>query len=259
VAPSRTFEQLVAEGESAPVDGWDFSWFDGRATEQRPSWGYARMLRTRLPEAEALLDVQTGGGEVLAEVLGQLSDRPVLVVASEGWPANATIAQRNLAPFGGTVVRAADRAGLPFAAGSFDLVVSRHPTVVLWEEIGRVLRPGGTYLAQLIGPGSQRELYEFLMGPRQPPDPHPRQRVSAMAAAAGLAVLDFRHESLPTVFHDIGSVVYFLRKVVWIVPDFTVDRYRHRLAALHDRILADGSFMSHAQRMLVEARKPPAG
>ncbi|MDQ1607864.1 MAG: hypothetical protein QOE16_596, partial [Microbacteriaceae bacterium] len=38
------FEELVAEAESASVDGWDFSWFDGRATEERPSWGYSRIL-----------------------------------------------------------------------------------------------------------------------------------------------------------------------------------------------------------------------
>lgn len=35
------FDELVAEGESVPVRGWDFSWFEGRATEERPSWGYS--------------------------------------------------------------------------------------------------------------------------------------------------------------------------------------------------------------------------
>lgn len=61
-----TFEALVAEGEAVPTEGWDFSWFDGRATEQRPSWGYARLLAERASKAEAALDIQTGGGEVLA-------------------------------------------------------------------------------------------------------------------------------------------------------------------------------------------------
>ena len=39
---TRDFDALVAEADAAPVDGWDFSWLDGRATESRPSW------RTRL-------------------------------------------------------------------------------------------------------------------------------------------------------------------------------------------------------------------
>src|SRR5262245_57305268 len=44
---SASFAELVNEGASVPVDGWDFSWFEGRATEERPSWGYVRMLAER--------------------------------------------------------------------------------------------------------------------------------------------------------------------------------------------------------------------
>ncbi|WP_410673089.1 hypothetical protein [Amycolatopsis sp. cmx-4-68] len=41
------FDDLVAEAAAAPVDGWDFSWLEGRATEARPSWGYQRLLGAR--------------------------------------------------------------------------------------------------------------------------------------------------------------------------------------------------------------------
>ena len=34
--PVRTFKALVTEGSQVTVDGWDFSWFEGRATEQPP-------------------------------------------------------------------------------------------------------------------------------------------------------------------------------------------------------------------------------
>ncbi|MCL2393912.1 MAG: hypothetical protein FWC87_04415, partial [Acidimicrobiaceae bacterium] len=43
-ADGVSFEELLVEGESVRVEGWDFSWFEGRASEQRPSWGYAVML-----------------------------------------------------------------------------------------------------------------------------------------------------------------------------------------------------------------------
>jgi hypothetical protein len=59
-----TFEELLAEGDSVPVEGWDFSWFEGRATEQRPTWGYAVRLAARIGRVSSVLDVQTGGGEV---------------------------------------------------------------------------------------------------------------------------------------------------------------------------------------------------
>lgn len=58
----RRFEDLLAEGVAVPTEGWDFSWFEGRATEERPSWGYAVALADRLAAANAALDIQTGEG-----------------------------------------------------------------------------------------------------------------------------------------------------------------------------------------------------
>lgn len=69
-------------------------------------------------------------------------------------------------------------------------------------------------------------------------------------------VVEMREASLRVEFYDIGAVIYFLRKVIWTVPEFSVARYRTELAALHKRIQAEGSFVSHAQRFLIEARKP---
>lgn len=41
----RSFTELVTEAAAEPIDGWDFSWLDGRATEERPSWGFQRLLQ----------------------------------------------------------------------------------------------------------------------------------------------------------------------------------------------------------------------
>jgi hypothetical protein len=71
-----------------------------------------------------------------------------------------------------------------------------------------------------------------------------------------LSVDDLRAERLRTAFDDVGAVVYFLRKVVWIVPDLTVDRYRDRLLALHEDIEQNGPFVAHAAPFLIEAKRP---
>lgn len=246
-----SFEDLLAEGAAVPVAGWDFSWFDGRATEERPPWGYARMMADRMARAEAALDIQTGGGEVLA----QIPHPPPVLAATESWPPNVAIARRNLAPLGGLVTEVADDADLPFPAGSFDLVVSRHPVEVLWPEIARVLRPGGSYFSQQVGAGSNRELTDFMMGPQPVSQARSARVAVAGAQAAGLTVVDLREASLRTVFNDVGAVVYFLHKVLWTVPGFTVEGYREALRRLHDKIQAEGPFVAHAQRFLIEARK----
>jgi SAM-dependent methyltransferase len=250
------FDQLVAEANDAPVDGWGFSWLDGRATEERPSWGYARTLPTRLSGASAVLDVQTGGAEVFVEALGGSHRRPRTVVATEGWPPNRVIAARNLAPFAGSVVGVPEGGALPFRAGAFDLVVSRHPVITRWDEVSRVLRPGGRYFAQHVGSGSNRELTEFLMGPQLVSGAREPARAAADATAQGLEVVDLRRETLRVEFFDVGAVVYFLRKVIWTVPGFTSDAYREPLRRLHDQIRSDGRFVSHSERFLIEAVHP---
>lgn len=251
---SRTFAELVAEAETVSVEGWDFSWLDGRATEQRPDWGYQRLLGQRMATATAALDIQTGGGEVLAGI----ERLPAAIAATESWPPNLAKATRLLHPRGVVVVADADEPPLPFADAAFDLVSSRHPVTTWWTDIARVLRPGGGYFSQQVGPASVFELVEFFLGP-QPPEArrsrHPDAARTA-AEAAGLEVVDLRSASLRTEFFDIGAVVYFLRKVIWMVPDFTVDKYRDRLRELHDLIQSEGRFVARTTRFLIEARKP---
>lgn len=246
-----SFDELVAEADAVSVDGWDFSWLDGRATEERPPWGYQRLVGERMARASAALDVQTGGGEVLAGV-PRLAP---LTVATESWPPNVRRARQNLGPRGVTVVADRDEPPFPFRDDTFDLVVSRHPVHAWWSEIARVLAPGGTYLSQEVGPASVFELVEFFLGPLPRGDRAP-EKARETAEAAGLEVVDLRTARLRVEFFDIGAVVYFLRKVVWMVPGFTVAEYRPKLRELHDKITAEGPFVAHSARFLIEARKP---
>lgn len=248
----RSFEELVAEADCAPIHGWDFSWLEGRAFEERPSWRYSNLVAERAGTVSAMLDLQSGGGEMLS---GLPRFAPV-TVAAEGWKANATIAADRLRHLGIHVVLAdTTRPAFPFADATFDLVTSRHPVETCWLEIARVLCPGGMFLSQQIGPHTVGELAEFMMGPRPSESLRDPELARRSAESVGMQVLDLRAERPRTVFNDVGAVVYFLRLVVWIVPDFTVDAYRDRLVSLHERIQRDGPFVAHAARFLIEARK----
>lgn len=141
------FEELLAEAAAVDVSGWDFSWLEGRATEERPPWGYQKLM-----------------GERIA------------------------------AFFHGPGPRGA---------------VDRDPGLARTE-----------------------------------------------AERAGLEVADLRTAELKMEFFDVGAMVYFLRKVVWFAPDFTVEKYRDRLKALHEKIQSDGPFTACSRRFLIEARKP---
>ena len=197
------------------MEGWDFSWFEGRATEERPPWGYARLMGERMARAEAALDIDTGGGEVLATV----ARPPALLVATEGWRPNVTVARRRLRP-----ARRLGRRGDcdPDAAVRRRRVRPRGEPPSRCRRLGRrsrrVLQPGGIYLSQQIGPGTNRELTDFLMGPQPVNEGRSAASARAGAVSAGLDVVDLRECSLRVEFFDIGAVVHFLRKVHWTVP-----------------------------------------
>jgi SAM-dependent methyltransferase len=250
----RTFDALVDEGAAADVSGWGFDWLDGRATEERPPWGYSRLLASRLAHVGSALDIDTGGGEIIAEV----PHLPSRMVVTEGWPPNIEHARCLLSPRGVEVVPVEQGRALPFPDTSFELVSSRHPVSPNWPEIARVLTDDGTYLAQHVGPESAFALIEWFLGPlpreRLGRDP---EREAAAARSAGLQIVDLRTARCRMEFFDIGAVVYILRKCVWWVPNFTVDRHREALERLDAHIRERGAFLAHSTRTLIEASRAP--
>jgi hypothetical protein len=125
-----------------------------------------------------------------------------------------------------------------------------------WEEISRVLARGGLVVSQQVGAGSNRELIDFMMGPQLVHQARNATRHVRLATAAGLRVTNLQQETLAVAFYDVGAIVYFLRKVLWTVPDFSVERYRSRLAAMHEQISREGKFVCHSERFLIEATLP---
>lgn len=251
-AAAGSFEELIREAERAPA-GWDFSWLAGRAEEQRPTWRFFDRVAERAPTATRLLDVECGTGRMLSD----LPTLPPTVVGVEGWPPSAAVAARSLGERGAYLLVGSNESGaLPLRSDSFDLVISRHPVRVRWDEIARVLSPGGTYFAQHVGPHSMRELAEALRGPLPEASARDPLVERNAAEAAGLIVNELQYERPEVVFYDIGAVVFFLRVVVWTVPDFSVDRYERQLRAVHDRIKADGCFRTTSSRLLVDATLP---
>ena len=252
-AGDRGAEALIADAAAADVDGWGFGWLEGRATEERPPWGFAGLLAEAVAGAEVAIDLDTGGGEVLGQCPRLAAQQHV----TESWPPNAARARERLGPRGVIVHETTVGAGIPLVDGAADLVTSRHPVRPDWSEIARVLAPEGQYLAQHVGPGSAFELIEHFIGPttaQQRRGRHPDDE-AADAQAAGLEILELRTARLRMEFFDVGAVVWILRKCVWWVADFDVDRCREQLLAMDEIIRRDGSFVAHSARHLIRARR----
>jgi SAM-dependent methyltransferase len=240
------YDQLIGEAEGVPLVGWEFGWQDGRAVGFDPSWSFPALARPLVRRASSLLDLDTGGGELLAE----LAPLPRHTVAVESWAPNTPVARDRLTPFGVSVVTE-----LPGGEDEFDVVLSRHGRLPA-DDIARLLAPGGTVLTQQVGSDDLAELNAALGAP--PPYSKRWTADDAVAAleSAGLEVTDVREERPDVAFHDVGAIVYQLRAVPWQVRAFSTQRYDRELRRIDAMIRTNGQFKVTAHRFLVAARRP---
>jgi len=238
------FARLIAEAQSHEFSGWDFSWLEGRLIEESLPWDYKQEVTKEFPGVGTLLDLGTGGGELLSS-LGPLPERTFV---TEGFPPNANIARDRLKPIGIDVTRtyaedntAKTQSGaLPFRAGTFDMVIDRHESFVA-REVYRVLKKGGIFLTEQVGSDHFLELNQFLGAPKVKAiwDLRAAQR---QVTEAGLYVTAGREALLESRFKDVGAVVYLLLAAPWQIEGFRVNDYLDRLKELHKLIILTGSF-----------------
>jgi len=248
-----TFDELVAEALAAPFEGWDFSWLDGRKTKFTLPWDYTAIAKARMQGIVAMVDMGTGGGEILAS----LAPFACRVCATETYAPNVAVARERLGPLG---VDLRDTSGdpdnlrLPFEDAAFDLVINRHESYVP-NEVFRLLRSSGHFVTQQCGGYGEVDLIEYFKGKIEPMD-WTAAVASRQLEDAGFKITDAREVYPEYSFFDIGAVVYTLKAIPWLLDDFSVDRYRDRLLAMHDHIQEHGSFTVKDQRFLIEAVKP---
>jgi len=247
------FDELLIDAERTLFEGWDFSLFGNRFTEQPTSWDYRSQIKPHMDKAAHVLDMGTGGGEFLASMLPSTAE----VSATEGYAPNVPIARDRLAPLGVAVAQThtENNEDLPFPDGEFDLVMNRHESFDA-TELARVMAPGGIFITQQVGGTDLAELNEQLGAP--PPTHIAWDVATAMAqlTAAGFTVIDAREEHCDGAFADIGAVVLFLRISPWQLEGFTVPKYRDRLRRMHERIEADGSLPVRHHRFLLTCQAP---
>jgi len=244
------YDYFVSEYEK-PFAGWDFNHVYGRLTEESLPWDYEKMVRELLPEADTLLDMGTGGGELLAS----LSPLPRNTWATEGYVPNIPIARERLEPLGVKVVEVERDDHLPFPDETFTHVINKHESYIAGE-VYRILKPGGVFLTQQVGGENDNDINRALNAPLMKYADWDLAHAVAALEKAGFTITDQRERHYLSHFHDSGALLYYLKAIPWQVPDFTVDRYYDRLADIHRRIEKDGAFPVGCHRFLVRAAKP---
>lgn len=213
-------QQWLAEEQLAHIHGWDFSHIAGRHEDIGAlPWNYEEVVQSYRKDAYKLLDIDTGGGEVLA-TFGHPYEN---TYATEGFPPNVRLCRETLTPLGIHFYEMTDYSHMPFEDAAFDLIINRHGSYDA-AELYRVLKPGGLFITQQVGGDNERELVELLLPgtPKPFPDNHLAEQ-SRIFHRQGFTILRGEESFRPIRFYDVGALVWFAHVLPWEFPGFSVE------------------------------------
>lgn len=240
--------------EKAGITGWDFSKLAGRWTNDPLPWHYKKIVRDHLRRNDQLLDMGTGGGELLRS----FHHDPHLTAVTEAWEPNVKLLQGTLAPRGVTVyaVPQDHEAALPVPDASQDIILNSHAAFDA-DLIFNKLKPGGLFITEQVGATNNFALSRFLVPDYQPAFPD-NTMLNTVAAFnhAGLTVIRAESAHPAMTFFDVGAVVYYASIIPWEFPGFTVAKAQSQLFVLQSLITTHRQIITKEDRFLVIARKP---
>jgi SAM-dependent methyltransferase len=236
--------------ESAFFEGWDFSYLDTRMKVEGPPWDYAKMAKKLVAKSSSLLDIDTGGGEVLSK----LAPFPKKSFAVEGYKPNVKVAQKNLAKFGVKVIEADSSKKIPFDDSFFDLILNRHGTINS-KEIHRVLKHGGIFYTQQVDcKRNFADLIKAFEGKQKWTFNNLSYRKKEMKKL-GFDIIDSAEWRGDIIFKDVGAIVYLLKSTPWTIDNFSVSSHLKHLEKLQKKLEKKGKLVFTLANFMILARK----
>ena len=144
--------------EERAVKGWDFSYLDGRWSNDKLPWDYRQIILDYLKPSDKLLDMGTGGGEFLLT----LNHPYNLTSVTEAYPPNVQLCNKVLSPLGIDVKQVFDDNNLPFSSNTFDVVIDRHESFNI-SEVNRILKGDGHFITQQVGGRNNNNLSQKVI------------------------------------------------------------------------------------------------
>lgn len=247
-------KQWEAE-ENYAFQGWDFSHLDGRWDEPDPSWDYPTIVKTYLKDSDILLDMGTGGGEVLLSIGHPYKS----TYATESYQPNFELCNKVLSPLGITVVQTFNDEArldkLPFDDSFFDVIINRHESFDL-TEVNRTLKCGGFFITQQVGNKNTREFIKRLNDGFTFDLPfHTIEKYAESLNDLGFDIVKTDESIYPVKVFDVGALVFMAKIIVWEYPGFSVKTHLEKLLDCHKEINEKGFLEATGHRFLIVARK----
>lgn len=249
-----TFDELKRIADSVGQRrGWDFSRI--RDARDPVPWDYEEVVRRYLRTTDRVLDIGTGGGERFLALAPEFSEG----VGIDADPAQIQTARENLPPSVAQRVsfQLMNAQDLQYEDNSFDVVLNRHASVYPGE-IARVLRPGGYFITQMVGPHNTRNICSsFGCGPGGEYEPEPLQDLPSLVKgfeAQDCAVVARAEYDVGYYFLDVESLIFWL-KAIPIPEDFAIEQHWQQVTQIVETCSTPSGLGTNEHRELLVVRK----
>ncbi|MEN8906770.1 MAG: class I SAM-dependent methyltransferase [Clostridiales bacterium] len=253
----NSFEKLVLEAMKSEFSGWDFTHItnNGRMIGEKHSWSYYSIVKDYLKGRVSLLDMGTGGGEILSS----LAPLPKNTFATEGYLPNVKVARKKLDSLGVKVLYIEGDGippynnVLPFEDNKFDIVINRHEAYYP-KELHRILKKGGIFITQQIGFLTNADLVKDILSKEAGYGNWNLQSANDELIESNFKILYKNEEINNLIFNDIGTVVYYLKAIPWIINDFSPKKYDKQLRYIHEMIETNGCYKTLMHKFIIVSK-----
>jgi SAM-dependent methyltransferase len=213
-----------------------------------------KSLKSKLKPNDILLDMGTGGGELLLS----LKHPHQQTYVTESYQTNYKLCKERLEPLGIKVEYISQGGEIPFHNAFFDIIINRHDEYQL-NQVYKALKPGGLFITQQVGHKNNLQLAQKVLGKDYKAKNEmikPFEECVKEFKAHGFIVETQIEANVLTKYFDCYTLVYFCKIIEWEFPNFSVDAHIDNLRKINLEILENGYVEGQEHRWIIVARKP---
>lgn len=249
---TKELKEYLLKEESHAFKGWDFSYLKGRWENEDLPWSYREIVSCHLKNDSVILDMGTGGGELLESFHHPYH----LTSVTEAYPPNIKLCLENLKPKGITVYPIEqDDILIDVPSRHYDIVLNHHESFQE-AEVYRVLKPQGLFITQQVGAYNNKDLATFFDEKHENQFPEMTlEKTVKRLEDNGFKVL-FKNEYYPKIkFFDLGAIAFFAKIISWEFLNFSVESNLDKFDELNVLLEKKGYIESTEHRFMIIARK----
>lgn len=237
--------------EKFGIKGWNFDHLERRWFNEPLPWDYLQIVLKYLRDDMQLLDMGTGGGELLKKFNHPIQNTQV----TEAWKPNVQLLKQTLAVDGIKVIENENEEDLPVADNSLDIITNSHAAFDA-KLVKQKLKSNGLFITQQVGALNNYSLSRYLDHDYQVAYPD-NTLINAITTFEnlGFEIVEFAEYQPVMKFFDVGALVYYASVIPWEFPNFSVENKLPELQSLAKIIQQFGSIATNEDRFMLVVKK----